>query len=502
MRHAPIALAGVIVPCHTTGEGGTRNRTGMSGFSGRRLATRPRPRKAGPASNRPAFASSWLPRIQVAIAAGVLAGCGAEPVPFRPEVPQPEPVEFRPHTAVGVPLAGAYLPSYKPFRYFRCPAANPYGNPYCTGAAGARRSYIWHDGSERGALRVRVTRYTYPMLSSRNDPSFSVRPITGHIGPPPGSPGRKWYVVWRDTLEVQRAEIGEVRWEIAGRWLADSVHLVIDPELPRKVGTTAPASEFPEPFEADGVRYHHPAEDELATYAGTIRRTGLGERSSRYALRCDAEVRPVCSHIDPVVVVTIHGGGVARLTGRWWRPSSAIQAGAEPEGRVDREARPDARGHAIFKHLAPEGDGFTANLPYHPHTRFEGRVAVRCAGGGEALEAAAGPLQRFDSGRLASIGAFAWVFADCDARTVTTMRDRYPDLDGGRDRATLDSPPEQGDEPMTSQDTATAEPVSKKKKRGRPPKHDYDIDKLQRTIPAEPEQLAKVILSTPPRAEP
>ena len=37
-----------------------------------------------------------------------------------------------------------------------------------------------------------------------------------------------------------------------------------------------------------------------------------------------------------------------------------------------------------------------------------------------------------------------------------------------------------------------------KKKRGRPPKHDYDVNKLQRTIPAEPEQVAKTLLSSPP----
>ena len=43
--------------------------------------------------------------------------------------------------------------------------------------------------------------------------------------------------------------------------------------------------------------------------------------------------------------------------------------------------------------------------------------------------------------------------------------------------------------------------AKKKKKRGRPPKHDYDIDKLQRTIPAEPEHLAKIILASPPEPE-
>ena len=50
----------------------------------------------------------------------------------------------------------------------------------------------------------------------------------------------------------------------------------------------------------------------------------------------------------------------------------------------------------------------------------------------------------------------------------------------------------------TNQDTAMAEPVSNKKMRGRPPKHDYDIDKLQQPIPAEPEELAQVVLTSPP----
>ena len=38
-----------------------------------------------------------------------------------------------------------------------------------------------------------------------------------------------------------------------------------------------------------------------------------------------------------------------------------------------------------------------------------------------------------------------------------------------------------------------------KKKPGRPPKHDYDINKLQGTIPASPEEVAKRILSGPPK---
>ena len=50
----------------------------------------------------------------------------------------------------------------------------------------------------------------------------------------------------------------------------------------------------------------------------------------------------------------------------------------------------------------------------------------------------------------------------------------------------------------TNQDTATAEPASNKKKRGRPSKHDYDIDKLRQSIPVEPEQLAQAILTSPP----
>ncbi|WP_420633639.1 hypothetical protein [Candidatus Palauibacter sp.] len=44
-----------------------------------------------------------------------------------------------------------------------------------------------------------------------------------------------------------------------------------------------------------------------------------------------------------------------------------------------------------------------------------------------------------------------------------------------------------------------AKTKTKKKKRGRPPKHDYDVNKLQRSIPVEPEQLAKVILAAPPK---
>lgn len=34
-----------------------------------------------------------------------------------------------------------------------------------------------------------------------------------------------------------------------------------------------------------------------------------------------------------------------------------------------------------------------------------------------------------------------------------------------------------------------------------PPNHDYDIDKLQSTSPAEPEQLARAILTTPPKPQ-
>lgn len=36
---------------------------------------------------------------------------------------------------------------------------------------------------------------------------------------------------------------------------------------------------------------------------------------------------------------------------------------------------------------------------------------------------------------------------------------------------------------------------------GRPPKHDYDIMKQQRSIDASPEAVAKAILSPPPEAK-
>ena len=41
-------------------------------------------------------------------------------------------------------------------------------------------------------------------------------------------------------------------------------------------------------------------------------------------------------------------------------------------------------------------------------------------------------------------------------------------------------------------------PMTEKRKPGRPAKHDYDINKLQRTIPDTPENVAKTILSSPP----
>lgn len=368
-------------------------------------------------------------RIPLAIVAAALAGCEVPTEPERPEVPQPAPLEFRPFTTVGVPLAGSYRPRYFPFRRWKCPGGTAaLGNPLCDGPDGARRSYEWADGTDRGDLRVEVTRHTYPMLASRNDPRLSVRPITGHVGPPPGSPGDKWYIVWRDTLEVQTGPVA-VSWEIAGRWRADSVTIAMhEASIPRKVGG-AGAGEFPEPFRsADGAVYFHPAETELATFTGSIMRTGNGDRSDRYALRCNPDaIRPVCSRIDPVVAVTIHGGGVAHLTGRWWRPSWATGSGT-----VDRQARPDGRGHAIFKDLAPTGDGFTENPPYHPHTRFEGAVAVQCDGGPH-LQAEVLTLARAD-GFEGALPAFGWVFADCRTGIVETMRERYPTL-AARSRA-------------------------------------------------------------------
>ena len=41
--------------------------------------------------------------------------------------------------------------------------------------------------------------------------------------------------------------------------------------------------------------------------------------------------------------------------------------------------------------------------------------------------------------------------------------------------------------------------MTDKKKPGRPPKHDYDIMKQQRTLDATPEQVAKAIVSSPPK---
>lgn len=38
-----------------------------------------------------------------------------------------------------------------------------------------------------------------------------------------------------------------------------------------------------------------------------------------------------------------------------------------------------------------------------------------------------------------------------------------------------------------------------KKRRGRPPKHDHDFNRLQRSIPIEPQRVAKFILASPPR---
>ena len=38
-----------------------------------------------------------------------------------------------------------------------------------------------------------------------------------------------------------------------------------------------------------------------------------------------------------------------------------------------------------------------------------------------------------------------------------------------------------------------------KKRRGRPPKHSNDGNKLQRSIPTEPERVAKYFLASPPK---
>ena len=36
------------------------------------------------------------------------------------------------------------------------------------------------------------------------------------------------------------------------------------------------------------------------------------------------------------------------------------------------------------------------------------------------------------------------------------------------------------------------------KRRGRPPKRCYEVKMLQRSIPAEPQRVAKIILASPP----
>ena len=363
----------------------------------------------------------------VALAVAVLAACQSSPAePVRPVLPEPpEPRIIADHEFVavtGIPqggpfgaaLEGDYDLGYRPFRWRNCSGAP--GDPDCEDAVDARLSYLWEDGSDFGDLLVRVTRHTYPSLSDQPRWDLSSRPglkyETRNITGLPGA----WYIIWRDTAQVEHAPLRQF-WRIAGKWRTDSVTIeVAEDRLPRKVGTREPGREFPEPWTAaDGTRYHHPAESELAAYGRTVMRADLGDFPRRYGLRCGRGVRPVCARIDPVVVATVHGGGEVTLDGRWWKTGSSTTMA------VRRTARPDDRGHAIFRSLVE--DDYTGGLP-----RFTGQVRVLCDSGA-SLEAEVGELYRSGGNRKpGAVTALAWVFADCPSGTVTTMRDRYPDI--------------------------------------------------------------------------
>lgn len=355
----------------------------------------------------------------------LLAACdgAVEPPPESPSVPAPPPVriiadhEFAAVTGIslgggfGPPLQGNHWDESDPFRRFLC-SGQP-GDSSCTSFQNAQLTYLWEGGSD-GELPVRVERHTYPLLVDQYRPDLSVRPP---VGPQDNITGLRgtWWRIWRDTAQVDFASVPGILWEIAGRWGQDSVTIsVAEDRIPRKVGSNA--VEFPAPWTAaDGSTYHHPAETELAAYEGSVMRAGLGYTRQRYASRCGRGMRPVCSRIDPVVVVTMHGGGEARLSGQRW------QRGGEPAA-VERSGRPDGRGHAIFRHLVnDDGRG--------PSWFFEGAVSVRCDVGA-VLEAEIATLQRRGTFHAVeySVAAFAWVFADCVAGTVTTMRQRYPQI--------------------------------------------------------------------------
>lgn len=355
----------------------------------------------------------------------VLAACGGavDPPPESPPVPPPPPVriiadhEFA--AVTGISLGGGFGPSLEgnhmaasfPFRRFRC--SKRFGDPACGSFEDAQLDYLWDDGSD-GGLPVRVDRHTYPLLIDQRRADLSVRPP---VGPQDNITGLRgtWWRIWRDTAQVEFASAPGILWEIAGRWGQDSVTIsVAEDRIPRKVGSLAAG--FPAPWTAaDGAVYHHPAEMELAVYEGSVMRAGLGYTRQRYASRCGdgRGMRPVCSRIDPVVVVTVHGEGEVRLSGRRW------QRGGEPAA-VEQSGRPDGRGHAIFRHLVnDDGRG--------PSWFFAGGVSVRCDGG-SSLDADVATLQRRGAFHAVeySVAAFAWVFADCAAGTVTTMRQRYP----------------------------------------------------------------------------
>ncbi len=308
----------------------------------------------------------------------------------------------------GAALEGQQWAEYYPFRRVLC--GGGFGDPACTSAENAQLTYLWEDGSD-GELLVRVERHTYPLLIDQRRADLSVRRPVGPLTAITGLRGT-WWLIWRDTAMVELAPV-RVSWQIAGRWGQDSVTISVAEDLmPRKVGSRG--AEFPEPWvAADGSAYHHPAEVELAAYRGSVMRAGVGYTRQRYASRCAAALRPVCSRMDPVVVVTVHGGGEARLDVRRW------QREGEPEA-VARTARPDGRGHAIFRHLIHDdgvgGSWFVA-----------GGVSVRCDGGA-VLEAEVATLQRLNAFHAVerAVSSFAWVFADCAAGTVTTMRERYP----------------------------------------------------------------------------
>lgn len=352
----------------------------------------------------------------------LLLGCGPSAIPtgISDELP-PEPEvrliadhEFSAVTGIpqgpfGWKLEGNQWTPYDPFRRVMC---GGYGDPDCTGPVEARRAYLWEDGSDLGDLRVRVTRHTYPLLADQPAQRLSVRPPIRIQGGVTGLSG-DWWIIWRDTLMVETAPL-RVAWEIDGRWRMDSVTVEVAGDLPRKIGTQNPR-EFPESWRAaDGTAYYHPAEAELAVYEGTVMRAGLGDHPQRYGETCWPQaLRPVCARMDPVVVVTVHGEGEVELSGRRW------QRGSSSEEEIGRRGRPDDRGHAIFRHLVEEN--FTGGAWF-----FAGRVEVRCDGGA-VLEVKVAELQRRDAlhVKVNAVAAFAWVFADCRAGTVTTMRERY-----------------------------------------------------------------------------